>query len=98
VATDVARSLVEFAIRDYIAADVFPKPLISELVEEKHWNSQGVTKRRAEFFARLLIAPSFQTLVEQLLDDPCGTNIAVPKTEAVRPDVAELVFSPLTVD
>jgi hypothetical protein len=94
----VARELAEFAIRDYIALGFFVKPLISELVESGSWTAQGLQARRTELFGRLLTSRPFQVLVEQILAEPNGRTISLPRVARERPKTAELLHVALTDD
>jgi hypothetical protein len=94
----VVRDLAAFALRDFIASGLLPKPLICELVETGSWAARDVEERRSEIFTRLLSSGSFQLLVDQVLQDPNGGAISLPRVERTKSETADLLYAALTED
>jgi hypothetical protein len=94
--SEIASRIAEFVLRDYIGSGFFPRQLISELVEAEVWSTKGIEDRRAEFFGRLLTSDPFRAAVEQLVSDPTGGQISLPKISKAKPDVSDLVHMSLT--
>lgn len=96
--TTITRQIAEFALRDFMASGLMPKPLISELTEGRYWTVQMIERRRAEFFRLLKLSSPFEALVGQILDEPGGSRINLSPVASESREIAELVYLPLTDD
>jgi hypothetical protein len=99
------QALVQPTDRDYVAtrvlaevADAYlcPASLLGELVESGELSYHELRSRRERAKSMICASPEARRLAAQLLSNPSGTSVQMPRSSGVKPSQAEILVVALT--